>query len=244
MSAVPAVDDATIVRFAQSAAEQVPGTVLVTLAGSRAYGTHRPGSDLDLSGVYVAPLSQVLGLAPPPKTRKLWDRDVTLFELSHFCKLAASANPTILEVLWGPALVRTLDGGRLRVRRRMFLSRRVVKTYGGYAIQQLRKAEAGSGGSRGREHFKREKFLMHTLRLAEAGLHVIRTGELLVKVPDPEDLWARASRPLERVTEDVMGVIARMDEEAPRSPLPECPDVDGIDRLLYEIRMDGAGGER
>lgn len=227
-----------IQHFAQNAAAQVDGTCLVTLGGSRAYGTDRPGSDLDLSGVYIAPLTEVLGLSPPSKAHRFADRDVTFFELAHFCKLAAAANPTILEMLWGPRLIETLHGAMLFVRRDLFLSRRVRHTYGGYAIQQLRKAKKGSGGSRGRGHFEREKFLMHTLRLAEAGLHAVRTGEIMVQVPDPEGLWARARRPVDDVEADVMGIVSQMDESIETSPLPPGPDVDQINALLYEIRMD------
>jgi predicted nucleotidyltransferase len=233
------VDD-TIRYVAENAAKQVDGTALIALAGSRAYGTDRPGSDVDLAGVYVAPTRDVLSLNPPKGSHRFEDRDVVLHELHQFCKLAAAANPTILEILWGPELYKTLDGGRLRVRRDLFLSRRVAKTYGGYAIAQLRKADAGTGGSRGVEHFKREKFLMHTLRLAEAGLHAIKTGEVLVRVPDPERLWERARRPLEVVAAEVEQLVARMDALVNVCALPEHPNFDAINQLIYEIRMDNA----
>lgn len=227
-----------VLHAAKNAASQVPDACLVTLGGSRAYGTDRPGSDLDLSGVYVAPLRKVLALRGAEKSYRFPDRDVTFFELAHFCKLASSANPTILEMLWAPILFGTINGARLRVHRDLFLSKRVLRTYGGYAVSQLRKADAGSGGSRGVEHFKREKFLMHTLRLLDTGVAILRTGEVPVRVADPDALWDRARRPLEAVAAEADVLLRDMDAAAAASALPDEPDHDAIDRMVYEIRTE------
>jgi predicted nucleotidyltransferase len=158
---------------------------LLAQTGSRAYGTDHADSDYDFKGVYVGRLRSVLSLAPPPKTIDLKDpNDVVIYELSHFCKLAASANPTVLEILWSEEHLAGTLGSLLRQNRKAFLSKRVVQTYGGYALAQQKKAEAGTGGSRGVEHYKREKFHKHTLRLLMAGAHALRTGEVLVKLDD------------------------------------------------------------
>ena len=70
--------------------------VLVSQTGSRAYGTQREDSDYDFKGVYVADNKRLFSLRPAAQT---FDRqepyDTTLFELAHFCKLAANANPTV-----------------------------------------------------------------------------------------------------------------------------------------------------
>lgn len=236
--------DETIQHFAENAAEQVPGCALVTLGGSRAFGTDHPGSDLDLTGFYVAPTKNVLSLQGVQSSYRFEDRDVVLYELSQLCKLAASANPTVLEILWGKALYKTIDGARLQLRRRMFLSRRAAKTYGGYALAQLAKAERGTGGSRGRGHYERDKFLLHTLRLADAGLHVVTTGYVQVAVPDPEGLKARAKQPLDKIEAEVLAIVERMDEALSDSPLPEEPDWDKINETIYEIRMEHTGDRR
>lgn len=231
------LDPAVLQRAADTAAAQVDGIALVTLSGSRAYGTNRPGSDLDLAGVYVAPTRDVLSLQGAKKTHKLPDRDATFHEMSHFCKLAAAANPTILEVLWSPVLVMGEHGKRLRATRQAFLSKRVVNTYGGYAVSQLRKAEAGTGGARGVEHFKREKFLMHTLRLLDTGIAVLRTGEVPVQVPDPDALWERARRTFAEVRVEAEGLLLTLDKEAATSRLPEEPAWGAINRMIYDIRL-------
>jgi predicted nucleotidyltransferase len=229
---------------------EVPGEVgLVALVGSHAYGTAREDSDLDFRGFYVAPTERFWDLNPPGETFDRKEPDLTLHEVGKFVKLAVAANPTVLEVLWAePCYVHPRAdhfynaGVILRAHRHTFLSRRLLKTYGGYAMQQLRKAEAGTGGSRGVQHFRREKFLLHTYRLMLAGTHALRTGDLKVAVDDPDALWEKARQPLDRIKED----FARLDREMlaayERSPLPEHPPLDTINMLLRRIRrahLDG-----
>lgn len=205
-------------------------------AGSHAYGTDRPDSDDDYRGVYLAPTADLFRLRRPADSFDRQDPDVTLYELGKFANLAAAANPTVLEILWADPLHTSLAGRMLRDHRQAFLSRRALKTYGGYAHQQLAKAVKGTGGSRGAGHFRREKFLLHTIRLAEAGLHLLRTGEVQVRVPDPAGLWERASRGLEAVTAEFADLDERLAAAAASSPLPEHPDLALIDDLLIRLR--------
>jgi hypothetical protein len=189
--------------------------------------------------VYLAPTTALFRLRRPADSFDRQDPDVTLYELHKFATLAAAANPTALEILWAEPLHLSPAGQMLRAYRQAFLSRRVVKTYGGYAHQQLGRAIKGTGGSRGTAHLRREKFLLHTIRLAEAGLHLLRTGEVQVRVPDPEGLWRRAASGVEAVTEEFADLDARLAAAAASSPLPEVPDVDAIDGLLIALREAG-----
>ena len=209
---------------------------ILARTGSHAYGTARPDSDDDYRGIYLAPTTDLFRLRRPADSFDRQDPDVTLYELHKFATLAAAANPTALEILWAEPLHLSCAGAFLRDHRSLFLSRRALKTYGGYAHQQLGRAVKGTGGSRGSAHLRREKFLLHTIRLAEAGLYLLRTGEVQVRVPDPEGLWRRAARGVEAVAEEFADLDARLAEAAASSPLPEVPDVDAIDRLLIDIR--------
>lgn len=223
---------------ALNAAAQVPGTILVTLAGSHAYRMDHPGSDLDIMGVYVAPTRDVLSLRPPKPTYRFSDRDVTFYELHQFAKLAAGANPTVLEVFAAPVLFSTFDGDLLREMSSAFLSRLAHKTYGGYAMAQISKAEKGTGGSRGVEHLKREKFLMHTLRLLVQGTALLETGEISVHM-DPEtvlDLRAVVDDGLERVAAHATGLLAALDVALTDSPLPERPNHEAITDIICLLR--------
>lgn len=209
---------------------------LVARVGSHAHGTARPDSDDDYRGVYLTPTVDLFRLWHPAETFDRQDPDITLYELRKFAALAAAANPSILEVLWAEPLHLTAAGETLRCHRYAFLSRRAAKTYGGYAQQQLGRALKGTGGSRGSAHLRREKFLLHTLRLADAGLHLLTTGEVQVRVPDPEALWARASEGLDTVAREFSDLDERLAAAVAGSPLPEHPDLEAIDALLIELR--------
>lgn len=215
----------------------VPGVVaLLALVGSHAYGTNRADSDEDYRGVFVVPTSDLFRLQKPMDTFDRQEPDITLHELAKFVKLAAAANPTVLEVLWCDPIAETADGALLRSYRHAFLSKRVMKTYGGYAQQQLRKAQSGTGGSRGRAHFRREKFVLHIYRLMTAGIYALEHGDLQVRVDDPDLLWQLACQPLDRVERDFARLDVDLQRAAAETDLAGEPDHALIDELLITIR--------
>lgn len=112
-----------------------------TVHGSRAYGLDRADSDEDLKGVFVGPAAWYHGFLGGPEQIEL-SADHVRFELRKFFRLAAAANPTILELLWtAPEDVRaaTPAGERLLSARGAFLTQRVAGSFGGYALSQLKR---------------------------------------------------------------------------------------------------------
>jgi predicted nucleotidyltransferase len=215
--------------------------VLMTVTGSRAYGTSQPDSDWDFRGVYVDTLSQVLSMDGPSKFfgPDADIDDVMLYELRHFCRLAGAANPTALEVLWGDEFIARRAGHLLRENRSLFLSRKILKTYGGYAAGQMKKAREGTGGSRGQDHHKRLKFKLHTLRLIDAGIHALTFSTVQVKHQRPDLLFEHASRPLDEVEKLVRVGLDIMEVAAEKSKLPDQPDEVAINSLIYRIQTGG-----
>lgn len=140
-------------------------TIFVTLAGSHAHGTAGPGSDVDLRGVCIAPLSlrvslfkefeQFEGTIEGP----LWDAilpalekhatasqsigvksEAVIFDIAKFLHLCAASNPNALEILFAGEsdwLYETPAWRRAHQERRRFLSRKAQETYLGYAMAQL-----------------------------------------------------------------------------------------------------------
>lgn len=143
--------------------EIAPHTILLTVAGSRAYGIHRPDSDVDVKGVAIPPRRYFLGFAQ--KFEQVDDsgrlafalpllNDVeraassdtklegAIYELRKFMALAAENNPNILDALFcRDEEVRLITplGEKLRAHREMFLSARAKHTYSGYATAQLKR---------------------------------------------------------------------------------------------------------
>ena len=74
----------------------------VTRYGSHAFGLATPESDLDLRGIFVAPLDHYLGFQPRVEHVQNDDREIEIFyfEITKFFRLAADANPSVLEILF------------------------------------------------------------------------------------------------------------------------------------------------
>lgn len=118
-----------------------PHLIYETLHGSRAYGLARADSDYDHKGIIIGPAGWYHGFIGGPEQVEIGS-DHVQFELRKFMRLAATANPTLLEVLYThPDDHRTLTpaGARLLAARDAFLSRRVEQSFGGYAASQLKR---------------------------------------------------------------------------------------------------------
>lgn len=207
---------------------------LVSLVGSRGYGLHTPASDYDYRGVYLAPTETLLGIGRPAEQLEAKEPDACIYELDKFVRLAINANPNILEILYADALVIDPVGRRLVENRHLFLSQRARQSYGGYVVQQLRRATQGRGDALYVR--RREKAIRHLFRLFEQGIELLETGQLRVRVSDPEAIRAKSAlTDAELETE-----MARLDERLQKlvSPLPDRPDHDAIDELVRSIRLE------
>lgn len=211
-------------------------TVLAVVVGSRAYGLDGPDSDYDRRGVYVAPTRLFWRLDKPATHVDGPAAEQFSWEIERFCTLALQGNPTVLEVLWSPLVEAiTVDGRLLVAARRAFLSRRVAQTYGGYARDQLDRVAA----RRQRTGQTNHKQAMHMIRLLFAGVHLLRTGEVLVGVGQLRDRLLAVRRgelPWEQVASWAAELLADLADAAAETRLPEQPDRDAVDRLLTGIR--------
>jgi predicted nucleotidyltransferase len=110
------------------------------VAGSHAYGTAVADSDRDRRGVFVAPRTFVFGL---DRLEQVADErnDQVYYEIGHFVSLLLKNNPNALELLAMPADC-VLHRHPLfeRLRPELFLSKLCARTFGEYAMGQIRKA--------------------------------------------------------------------------------------------------------
>jgi len=111
-----------------------------TVAGSQAYGTAIEGSDEDRRGVFVVPRSFLAGL---DEIEQVADErsDQVYYELGHFVRLLLKNNPNALELLAMPEdCVRHRHPLFNLLAPEEFLSKLCAKTFGEYAMGQIRKA--------------------------------------------------------------------------------------------------------
>ncbi len=117
--------------------------ILVGLGGSYAYGTAHEGSDVDFRGVTLNLPSDLLGMTEFEQYED--DRtDTVIYSFNKIVKLLLECNPNTIELLGldeNQYLLKTALGQELLDKRRLFLSKRAAKSFGGYASAQLRRLQ-------------------------------------------------------------------------------------------------------
>lgn len=221
------------------------GLILVGLTGSHAYGlAHQghtdprtgqvyPPSDVDTRGVFVVPTRDLLLLEKPRVLVEHKDTDATYDEVERFMQLCMRGNPERLEMLAAPKTLVTPEGQWLVDHQRMFLSRAIVKTYGGYAKQQLYRIES--------KKQRTTKPVLHLIRLMITGIRILEDGRV-----DPDMTAYRdkllairfGEMPIEEAFAWHHELEVRFAKAAEQTALPEFPDVDLANEILLKIRRN------
>ena len=127
------------------------GLLYEYIRGSQAYGTALTKdmgtsavSDVDTGGVFISPKEEIFGLnefyvdmVSDEKNDNCW------YELGKYLKLISLSNPNIIESLWIPdncILFTTPIFEAIKSNRKLFLSKKIYETFGGYAESQIKKA--------------------------------------------------------------------------------------------------------
>jgi len=117
--------------------------IFLTYGGSHAYGTSTPTSDIDVRGCAFNRKSDLLGLSNFEQIVEE-NTDTTIYSFNKLVSLLLNVNPNCIELLgckpehylmFSPIAQEMIDN------RKMFLSRRAVNSFGGYATQQLRRLQ-------------------------------------------------------------------------------------------------------
>lgn len=142
--------------------------ILIGLGGSYAYGTNKEdgSSDLDVRGCTLNTKEEIL-------TNKNFDQfvndetDTVIYSFNKLVSLLSNTNPNTIELIGlkpehylyvSPIGKELLDNAHL------FLSKRAIHSFGGYANQQLRRMELLC--NRNVSQSKREQFILNTINNA------------------------------------------------------------------------------
>lgn len=179
-----------------------------------------------------------------------------VYDVAKLLSLCAAANPNALELLFADErdwLLHTPQWHRLHDARRTFLTHKVQDTYLGYALAQLQKIERHrgrlesdtpirAGRNPARAELERRfgydtKHAMHLIRLLRMGLEVLRTGELLVRRPDAEELLAIRDGALsfDELLTLATDLQSQFHATVPHPSLARDIDAPRIDALLLEL---------
>lgn len=132
--------------------------IILTLGGSHAYGTDNENSDLDIRGCALNSKMQIL-------TNENFEQfvneetDTTIYAFNKLVSLLCNTNPNTVEMLGNKPehyFYVSPIGKELIDNAHLFLSKRAVYSFGGYANQQLRRLENKSnrlvGQAQNEEH--------------------------------------------------------------------------------------------
>lgn len=218
--------------------------ILEGVTGSTAYGLNTENSDVDVKGVYLLPTRTVLsiGFNQEHTTKDHVDPDWVYHEVGKFMKLVIAGNPTVTELLYLDEYTILTPIGQLLIdNRASFLSTDAVsKAYRGYAFSQAKKLNNRTEqGLEGYDSSLKNRFAKHTrhcFRLLMQARQLLETGTLDVKVtPEQREyLFMMGDKTADEVVDEFMRQDAEFENIV--SVLPDKPDLDKLNEILYEIR--------
>ena len=117
--------------------------MLLGLGGSYAYGTYREGSDIDFRGVTLMQPSDLLGMT---EFEQYEDErtDTVIYGFNKLVKLLLECNPNTIEILGldeDQYVIKSPLGQEIIDNRNIFLSKRALKSFSGFAGMQLRRLQ-------------------------------------------------------------------------------------------------------
>ncbi|MEU5303591.1 DNA polymerase beta superfamily protein [Streptomyces noursei] len=249
---IPAVDlDALLAR-------QRDPLLFATVSGAHLYGFPSRDSDVDLRGVHLLPVADLVGLREPAETRTLMgehdgvETDLVTHDLRKFVRLLLRRNGYVLEQLLSPLVVHStpVHEELVALAPGLFTSHH-AHHYRGFAGTQWRLFEKTG----------ELKPLLYALRVLLTGIHLMATGRLVAHLPTlaggpdapayvPELVAAKEAAehgptgdlvPPDRLRADVEALHARLDAAQAATALPDAPaGRDALHDLVVRARLDGA----
>lgn len=154
--------------------------MFVTVGGSHAYGTNIEGSDLDIRGVALNSKEDLLGLGEFEHYVDT-QTDTTIYSFNKAVKLMCSGNPNMLEQLGNAdELVISYNPMTklLMENKKLFLSRRVIYSFGGFAGKLIQKSDTLDKDPIYHNSKKMHKTVMNAVRVYLMLFDILEKGEI------------------------------------------------------------------
>src|SRR5580692_4856468 len=164
-------------RLTNTVRSQPYPLLFVTISGAHLYGFPSPDSDVDLRGVHLLPLTEVVGLKTGQETVEKsgihdgLEIDLVTHDARKFFGLLLKKNGYVLEQVLSPLVVHTTpEHAELREIARNCITRHHAHHYLGFAETQWKLFQ--------KEDPPHVKPLLYVYRVLLKGIHLMRTGEV------------------------------------------------------------------
>lgn len=147
--------------------------ILLGLAGSYSYGTNNENSDIDVRGIALNRKSDLLGMT---QFEQYVDdsTDTVIYGFNKILQLLLACNPNTIELLGLKTehyLYLNEIGRELLANRKLFLSKRAIQSFGGYADQQLRRLQ----NALARDSYPQQEKEQHILNSVKNAMYDFKT---------------------------------------------------------------------
>ena len=146
--------------------------MLIGLGGSHAYGTNNENSDLDIRGIAHNTPSYILSGRDFEQVVDV-PTDTVIYSFDKIVKLLCEANPNTIEIVGlkpEQYLYISSLGEEILKNKQMFLSKRCIRSFGGYAFDQLRRME-----NKACSKAEQEKYVENIMKSIQNAMYDFRT---------------------------------------------------------------------
>jgi predicted nucleotidyltransferase len=219
----------------------------LTLHGSRGYGLETLASDEDYRGYFFLPPERFFGLNQGPDTIDSIKngQDIAIWEFRKFMRLVGNSNPNVIETIFTDPKDWVVDENNvvrfLAQNKHLLLSKKIHRTFGGYAYQQFQKL--GRNMDSWQQNAGVRKDAMHCARLIFFMREVLEHGTLTVKI-DPHkrpDMYnhlmaiRRGQLKVVSVYEWARQELEACDRLAQKSTIREEPDLEFLNKVTTSV---------
>ena len=218
-------------------------------AGSAAYGTTTPESDIDYRGVFLAEPRHLIGLANVETYTEEKPIDLQVYELRHFAKLLLHGSPLQIEMLWySDDVIETTSPSwkEFTAIKKVFLGKHLKRTLGGFAQGDLKRIAGNStqkSGAKGKllieKYGYNTKHAANAYRLLKMSELLWLTGDLVVRLPEIHRAEIKAIKHGKYTRDEFLKYVADEDQRvfslAEKSDLPDGPDAQLVEKTVMAI---------
>jgi predicted nucleotidyltransferase len=226
--------------------------ILLTTGGSHSYGTNidtsEHTSDLDIRGIAIENINEIIGLSNFEQFINE-ETDTTIYGLRKVLNLMLNCNPNVIEMLGTKEdhlFICNKYGQLLRDNVDLFLSKKAINSFGGYARQQLKRANNNMINLTKDKELKARKNVMHLIRLLIMGTEILEEKGINTYREKDKQLFLDIRNGIytfDEIYNMAENLEVNFKYASDNTNLPENPNFKRVEELIMNIYMEVLNGE-